>query len=336
MLISADFHTPVDPDVSLDHLYSAQSVIGRYINASPLMVMDGVRSRGGNRILLKAECLQPGGSFKIRGALNAIARLSPEQRRRGVVAYSTGNHARAVAMAARLFHATATIVMSPDAASAKIEAVCELGATVVMAAATSAARREMAESLADRKGLALIPPYDHFDVIHGQGTIALELLSAGLPRLTVLFVPIGGGGLIAGIAAGVKQLDPTVTVIGVEPEWEDDAYQSFQTGQRVVLPGPSASIADAVKVQTLGDLTFPRLHRFVDNVEHVPDDAIRQAMHIAHEACRLILEPAGAIALAAALAWRGQPDATLVAIASGSNTERIELPSDVAADQVAD
>jgi threonine dehydratase len=246
--------------------------------------------------------------------VNAIARLSSEQRRRGVVAYSTGNHARAVALAARLFDATATIVMSPDAASAKIEAVCELGATIVMAAATSAARREMAEALAREQGLALIPPYDHFDVIHGQGTIALELLSAGLPRPAVLFVPIGGGGLIAGIAAGVKQLDPTVMVIGVGPEWEDDAYQSFHIGQRVALPGPSASIADAIKVQTLGDLTFPRLRRFVDNVERVPDDALRQSMRVAHkEACRLILEPTGAIALAAALAWRAQSGATLVA-----------------------
>jgi threonine dehydratase len=316
-------------DVAPDRLRDARCAIAAHLRPTPLVDVDGRYSLGGNPILLKAESLQPGGSFKIRGALNVIIGLLPEQRRQGVIAYSTGNHARAVAMAARQFGASATIVMSPDAPAAKIDATQRLGAKIVMAEPTANARRALAEALAREHALSLIPPYDHLGIIAGQGTLGLELLDAGMPRPAAVFVPIGGGGLIAGVAACIKQLDPTIKVIGVEPEWENDAGQSFRHGARVALDGPSASMADAIKVQTLGDLTFPLIQRFVDDIVSVTEDEIADAMRVAVTASRLVLEPAGAVALAAALSY-SRPESSgmpLVAIASGGNVETGRLCS---------
>jgi threonine dehydratase len=273
----------------------------------------------GSPILIKAENLQPTGSFKIRGATHAIAQLTPTQRAAGVIAYSTGNHAQAVALAARRLAVRATIVMSPDVPAYKVAATEALGALVIMAAPSSAARRELAEELARSEGLSLIPPYDHLDVLAGQGTIGLEILEACRPG--AIWVPIGGGGLIAGIATAVKQVDPSVLIIGVEPEWENDAYQSFHTGQRVSLPTSSASIADAIRVQTLGDLTLPLIRQYVDDVVTVSEEAIAAATRLAAESIHLILEPAGALGLAASLQYSraladGRP---AVVIGSGGN-----------------
>jgi threonine dehydratase len=166
-------------------------------------------------------------------------------------------------------------------------------------------------------------------VIAGQGTLALELLDAGLPRPTAVFVPVGGGGLIAGVAAGLKQLDPAIKVVGVEPEWENDAQQSFRAGSRVALDKPSNSIADAIKVQVLGDLTFPLIQRYVDAIVSVTEEEIASALRVAFTAARMVLEPAGAVALAAALAYSALATGNdpLVAVASGGNVEMGRLCS---------
>lgn len=300
----------------------AHQLLGQHLRPTPVIELDRVHSPSGQSILVKAEALQPTGSFKIRGALHVLGSLSEDERRQGVIAYSTGNHAQAVAMAARRFGTRAVIVMSPDAPESKIAATRGFGAEIVMAEPTSAARRALAEQVARDRGLRLVPPYDDAQVITGQGTIAVELIQQ-LSDMAAVFVPIGGGGLISGVAAALKQLKPGIRIIGVEPELENDAQQSFAAGRRIALPGPSASSADAIKVQMLGDLTFPLIQRHVDSIVSVNESQIIEAMRLALAHARLWLEPAGAVALAAALAYDepagGKPP--LVAIGSGGNVD---------------
>jgi threonine dehydratase len=271
------------------------------------------------RIWLKAENLQPTGSFKIRGATNAISRLSPVQKARGVVAYSTGNHAQAVALAAQRAGIHATIVMSPDVPNDKIDATMRLGAKVLMADSTSEARRLLAERHAAERELALIPPYDDYSVMAGQASIGLEILSECQPSAVI--VPIGGGGLIAGVAAAIKQVSPMTRVIGVEPEWENDACLSFRQGRRLALPKSSASVADAIKVQVVGEKTFPLIQQYVDDIVLVTEEQIIQAIPFAEEHTGGSVEPAGALAVAAALfnSWSSLAPTDLVAIVSGGN-----------------
>ncbi|WP_119269814.1 threonine ammonia-lyase [Taklimakanibacter deserti] len=309
-------------DIAVERFHSAHQLLGRHLRPSPLIELDRVASVAGHAIMVKAECLQPTGSFKVRGALHVLGGLSQDERRRGVIAYSTGNHAQAVAMAARRFGTSAVIVMSPDAPKPKIKTTRDLGAEILMAEPSSAARRTLAEQIAHERGLKLVPPFDDADVITGQGTIAVELTQQIADAAAVL-VPIGGGGLISGIAAALKQLKPAIRILGVEPELENDAAQSFRAGQLVALPGPSASSADAIKVQKLGDLTFPLIQRHVDDVVTVTEEQIAHAMRVALASGRLWLEPAGAVALAAALAFGGLADrrAPLVAIGSGGNVD---------------
>jgi len=307
-------------DIPADHFSRAHRLIAEHLRPSPLIELDRVSSLAGHRILVKAECLQPTGSFKIRGAMHVVGSLSEIQRHQGVIAYSTGNHAQAVAMAARRFATRAVIVMSPDAPTPKIDATHELGAEILMAAPTSAARRALAELTAKERGLKLIPPYDDLEVIAGQGTIALELMQQ-IADAAAVFVPIGGGGLISGVAAALKQLKPSITIIGVEPDLENDALQSLHAGKRIALPGPSRSICDAIKVQMLGDLTFPLIRHYVDDIVSVTEEQIIRAMGIALTSGRLWLEPAGAVALAAALSFEGPAKTALplIAIGSGGN-----------------
>jgi threonine dehydratase len=309
-------------EISAESFLRAHELLGQHLRTSPLIELDRVTSLAGHRVMVKAECLQPTGSFKIRGALHVVGALSQEERRRGVIAYSTGNHAQAVAMAARRFGTSAVIVMSPDAPQSKILATHDLGAEILMADPTSAARRSLAERVAQERGLKLVPPFDDIDVITGQGTIAVEL-TRQIPDAAAVFVPIGGGGLISGIAMALRQLRPEVRIIGVEPELENDAAQSLKAGQLVALPGPSISSADAIKVQKLGDLTFPMIQRHVDDIVTVTEAEIARAMGVALTTGRLWLEPAGAVALAAALAFDKLADrqTPLVAVGSGGNVD---------------
>jgi threonine dehydratase len=212
-------------DITLLDFRMAQTMLAPHIITTPIVEASSLLTPAGHPILLKAENLQRSGPFKIRGASYGIAQLSQEQRRRGVIACSTGNHAQAVALAAQLQQIPATIVMSPDAPAFKFERTRKSGATIVWAEPTSQARRDLAEKLAEEHHLALIPPYDHRDILLGQGTIGLEIMEQCAPA--AVFVPIGGGGLIAGIALAVKFVNPSIRVIGVESEWKIGAWQSF-------------------------------------------------------------------------------------------------------------
>lgn len=306
-------------EIELSRIEAARKVLDGKVLYTPLVKVEGYTTPAGHSIYLKAENLQPTGSFKVRGATYALSRLNEAERKAGVIAYSTGNHAQAVAQAARQQGIRAVIVMSPDAPAFKVEATRRLGAEVVMSEPTSQARRRLAEEMAQAQGLTLIPPYDHPAVITGQGTIGLEILEQNQPA--AVFVPIGGGGLIARIAAAIKQRSPQVKVIGVEPEWENDAWQSFQQGQKVMLPAASATIADAIRVQVLGELTYPLICRYVDEIVTVSESEIAAATLLAARQTHLLLEPAGAVGFAAALAYQGNIANTgpVVALASGGN-----------------
>ena len=265
--------------VALAYIQHAREALKGKTLLTPLVQAGLTTTPGGNPIYLKAEYLQPTGSFKIRGATYCLSLLSESQRAAGVITYSTGNHALAVALAGSQPGIETTIVMSPDAPAFKVEATRHYGTTVLMSDPTSQARRELAERLAKERGLYLVPPYDSLDVMAGQGTIGLELLEQTTPA--AVFVPIGGGGLIAGIASAIKQSEPDVRVIGVEPEWENDTYQSFHSGRRVTLPASSASIADAIRVQTPGELTYPIIRRYVDDIVTVSEEEIASATLLA-------------------------------------------------------
>ena len=282
----------LNAQLSLGSLIEVQSRLEAAGVRTPLRATALQAEGSARRIWLKAENLQPTGSFKIRGATNAIAGLSPMQKARGVVAYSTGNHAQAVALAAQRAGIRATIVMSPDVPSSKIDATMRLGAEVLMADSSSEARRLFTERYAAKHELALIPPYDDYSVMAGQASIGLEILSECQPSAVI--VPIGGGGLIAGIATAVKQASPKTRVIGVEPEWENDAYLSFRQGRRLALPKPSASVADASKVQIIGKRTFPLIQQYVDDIVLVSEEQIIQAIPFAEEHTGGSVEPAGA------------------------------------------
>ena len=315
------------PFLSLEQIRDAQRALAiSGIPRTPCLELHDGRGRAGH-LFVKAENLLPTGSFKIRGATYRISRLSQEEKRRGVVAYSTGNHAQAVAKAARDQGLSATIVMSPDVPATKVASTERWGAQVVNAAPSSEARRMLAEQLAVERGLPIVPPYDDLVVIAGQGTIGLELIDdLPLSMPTIVYVPIGGGGLISGVAAALKQSRPEIRVVGVEPESENDAFLSFREGRIVALPGPSGSIADAIKVQQLGNLTFPLIRRFVDDVELVSEAEIARAVLIAAEEMKMIVEPGGAVGFAAAARAARTRPGQHVAILGGGNIppERLE------------
>jgi threonine dehydratase len=312
------------PELPLDRIRDAERVLSRSgLMRTPCLELQDGRPRPG-RLQAKAENLLPTGSFKIRGATYRISTLSGEERRRGVVAYSTGNHAQAVAKAARDQGVAATIVMSPDVPPMKIEATERWGARVVHAEPNSQARRALAEKLAAEQGLVIVPPYDDLAIMAGQSMIGLELAedlpsAEGIPGGITVYVPIGGGGLLAGVAAALKQSRPEIAVIGVEPELEDDAYRSFREGRIVALPGPSTSMADAIKVQQLGTLTFPLIRRFVDDIERVSEEEIAGAVLKAASAMKILVEPGGAVGLAAALRASETGPGLNVAVIGGGN-----------------
>jgi threonine dehydratase len=259
----------------------------------------------GAQVFLKCENFQRIGAFKFRGAYNAVSRLSPEQLARGIAAYSSGNHAQAVALAARELGSTATIVMPEDTPASKRDATAGYGAQIVTYDRYSGDRVAIGEALAAERGLALIPPYEHPHVIAGQGTAALELIEE-TDDLGALLVPVGGGGLIAGSATAAKGLRPAIRVVGVEPEAGDDTKQSLAAGRRVAIPVPR-TIADGQAAEIPGELTFSINRRLVDEVVLVSDDEIRAAMRFAFERLKIVTEPSGASALAALLAGRLEP-----------------------------
>ena len=266
---------------------------------TPVVTSATLDERTGARVFLKAENLQRIGAFKFRGAYNTVAQLTPEQRRGGVVAFSSGNHAQGVALAAKLLGVPATIVMPEDAPAAKLAATRGYGAEVVTYDRARMNRAELAASLADERGATLVPPYDHPHIIAGQGTVALELIEDTGP-LDVLLVCLGGGGLLAGCTLAAVETSPGVRIYGVEPEAGDDWVRSWREDRIVSIPVPQ-TIADGQQTQAPGELTWPIVRRHAAGVVTVSDDEIRAAMRFAFERLKLVLEPSGASALAALL-----------------------------------
>jgi threonine dehydratase len=274
----------------------------------------------GARVFFKCENLQRSGAFKFRGAYNALSRLSDEQKRRGVLTFSSGNHAQAVALAGRLLGVPCTIVMPDDAPAVKLQAVLDYGGEVVTYDRRTMVREELAERLAAERDLVLIPPYDHAEIIAGQGTAAKELIEeAG--ALDVLLVPCGGGGLLSGSAIAAGALSPGCRVIGVEPAAGDDATRSFKTGTLQTVSNPD-TIADGARTSSLGALTFPLVLRHVQDMVTVDDAAIIRAMRRLWERLKLVVEPTGALGAAALFEGRAEVESARVGvILSGGNVD---------------
>ena len=282
------------------------------------------RSEQGSALYFKLESLQPTGAFKLRGAYNKISSLSPEDRRRGIVAHSSGNHARAVAYAALALGVKATIVMPRGASLVKLDATEELGAEVVLVGPGSAERSRKAEELAEEQGYVPVPPYDDEVLMAGQGTIGAEILE-DLPDVETVLVPVSGGGLIGGISAAIKLARPEVRVIGVEPELAADARASLKSGRLVEFPADQVArtVADGLRVQKLGETPFEHIRAFVDDIVAVSEEEILEAMRRLVLRVRLVAEPSGAVTFAAYLFHReGLPTSRLtVAVISGGNVE---------------
>jgi threo-3-hydroxy-L-aspartate ammonia-lyase len=291
--------------VTLDDVRDAARRIAGVAHRTPVVRSRTLDELVGAEVFVKCENLQRVGAFKFRGAYNAIAHLTPEQLAKGIATYSSGNHAQAVALAARERGSTAVIVMPEDTPRSKLDAVAGYGAEIVTYDRYTGDREAIGRRLAEDRGMTLIPPYEHPHVIAGQGTATLELL-ADSGGLDALVVPVGGGGLIAGSAVAAKGTDASIRVVGVEPEAGDDTKRSLAAGSRVSI-GVPRTIADGQMATVPGELTFSINRELVDEVVLVSDAEIVAALRFAFDRLKLVLEPSGATGLAALLAGRMQP-----------------------------
>jgi threonine dehydratase len=306
--------------VTLDDIHEARKRLDGIAVRTPLIPLEW----NGRKLYLKPENLQPIGAFKLRGAYNKIASLTDEERARGVITYSSGNHAQGVAYAARALATKAVIVMPRNAPAIKREATVALGAEVVFVGPSGVERQIKAEELAAEHGYVIIPPYDDEKIIAGQGTAGLEILE-DLPEVDLVLVPIGGGGLISGISTAIKSVRPDAKVIGVEPELAADAQASFRAGKIVKFPAEQvlSTSADGLRSQYVGTLTFEHIRRHVDDVVTVSEEDIFNAMRILAENPKSIAEPSGAVAPAAWFYHRDSLPASnhTVAVISGGNID---------------
>jgi threonine dehydratase len=282
--------------VRYEDIAAAALRIAGQAHRTPVLTSDAVNQRTGALVFFKCENFQRMGAFKFRGAYNALARLPPEARKHGVLAYSSGNHAQAVALAGRELGIAATIVMPRDAPAVKLDATRGYGAEVVLYDAKTQNRESLAREIAASRGLTLIPPFDHPDIIAGQGTAAKELIEDTGP-LDYLFVPCGGGGLISGSALAAAALSPGCKVIGVEPEAGDDATRSFKSGTLQTCSNPD-TIADGARTASLGSLTFPMVLALVNDMTTVGDAALLGTMRYLMERLKIVVEPTGALGAA--------------------------------------
>jgi threonine dehydratase len=300
--------------VTLDEIRAARERIRPAAKLTPLV---DVSSLAGRPLWLKCESLQPGGAFKIRGAYNMVAQLSDDQRRRGVITYSSGNHGQAVAIAARALGAPAVVVMPTTAPKIKVEGAKGFGAEVIFAGTTSLHRRAKAEEIAAERDLTMVPPFDHEWIIAGQGTLGLEILEQ-CPEVGTVLAPIGGGGLVSGVSAAIKQSKPGVTVIGIEPSGAATMKNAIDAGEVRTLEG-AKSIADGLMAARPGDLNFAHVRTFVDRIDTVDDSEIAAAVRWLFLRARIVAEPSGAASVAAALRESAAYPSPVVAIISGGN-----------------
>jgi threonine dehydratase len=286
---------------------------------TPVMSSRTLNERLGAEVFLKCENLQRIGAFKFRGAYNAMARLSTDEQRRGVITFSSGNHAQAVALVGRLLGIATCVVMPADAPVIKREATKGYGAEVILYDPKVRRREDIAQELQEQRGYTMIPPFDHIDVVAGQGTAALELCQQ-IAGLDALLVPCGGGGLLSGCAIAAKRLNATCRVIGVEPEVADDATRSFYSGSLQTVHNPP-TIADGTRTPSLGRVTFPLVLRFVDAMETVSEEAIQEAVRVLFYRLKLVVEPSGALGLAALLSDKTHARGRVGVILSGGNID---------------
>lgn len=308
----------IEQAVTLDHIRAAAARLAAVAVTTPVMRAPVLDDHTGGQVLVKCENLQRTGSFKFRGAYNALACLPPERLTRGVIAFSSGNHALAVAIAAAMLNTTALIVMPADAPPTKLAAVKHLGATVVTFDRYSDDRFALTNQLAAERDLTLIPPYDHHDVIAGAATTTLQLLEQTGP-VDVLVLPLGGGGQLAGAGVVTAALSPHTRLIGVETATGDKNRRSLQAGRRVRIPVPR-TIADGVTGEIPGKLTFPLIQQHVDEILVVDDKEITTALAVLFDQLKLVVEPSGALATAAVLAGRvnAQRQRTAVVLSGGN------------------
>ena len=315
--------------VTLDEIRAARERIRSAARVTPLLYVPWPRLGTAREapaapeapaLGLKAESLQPMGAFKIRGAFNMIAQLPPEDLKRGVITYSSGNHGQAVAMAAQKLGAPAVIVMPTTAPAVKVEGCKGYGAEVIMEGTTSLQRQARAERIAGERGLTIVPPFDHRAIIIGQGTTGLEILEQ-CPEVATVFVPAGGGGLASGVGAAIKLSKPSVRIVAVEPQGAPKMTKSIEAGHPVTLAS-SASIADGLMNLRPGDITFAHIRAFVDEVVTVNEEAIASTVGWLFRNARLVVEPSGAVTTAAVALGLGGADlgkGPIVAIVSGGN-----------------
>ena len=311
------------PDTALptyDDVLAAAGRIAGHAHRTPVMTSRLLDEELGAQVFFKCENLQRMGAFKFRGAFNALARFTPAQRKAGVVAFSSGNHAQGIALSARLLGIPATILMPQDAPASKIAATRGYGAEVVIFDRFKDDREQLCRDLAQQRGMTLIPPYDHADVLAGQGTAAKELFEEVGP-LDAFFVPLGGGGLLSGSALATRALSPACKLYGVEPEAGNDGQQSFRKGSIVHIDTPK-TIADGAQTQHVGNITFPIIRRDVDDVLTATDAELVECMRFMAARMKLLVEPTGCLGLAAARKMKADLQGKRVGVLlSGGNVD---------------
>jgi threonine dehydratase len=310
-----------DTQLTIDDVRAAAERLANRIYRTPVIASQPFDDASGCRVFFKCENLQIAGSFKIRGALNKLRSLTAAERGRGVIAYSSGNHAQGVALAAQMVGTSAIICMPTDAPALKVEATRGYGAEIVFYDRLKDDRAAVARRLADETGRVLVPPYDDPAIMAGQGTAALELFEE-VPALDALVTPVGGGGLMAGCSTVARSLAPQITVVGVEADTANDTYLSLQKGERVTIP-PPPTIADGIRPQSPGELTFPILRRNLTAIALVSDAEIVAAVRFLALRARIIVEPTGAVGAAAVLTGKlGVPRGARVGVVlSGGNVD---------------
>ena len=307
-------------DHMFDRIQAAKKRLSGQAHVTPVLTSRTLDERAGASVYLKCENYQRVGAFKFRGAYNAMSQLAEEDRKRGVITHSSGNHAQAIALVGRLLGIQTTIVMPNDAPATKRAATEAYGATVVEYDPAETTREKISRDLAERHAYKLIPPYDHIDIVAGQGTAALELLDK-VKSLDMLLVPCGGGGLLSGSAIAAKNMAPGCRVIGIEPELADDATRSFQTGTLHTVKNPP-TIADGTRTPSLGEeVTFPLVLKYVDDMKTVSEEAIISAVKFLFYRMKLVVEPSGALGVAALLDGRMRPGGRVGVIISGGNID---------------
>jgi threonine ammonia-lyase medium form len=307
--------------VTFTDVQAAAARLHGQAHRTPIITSETFDQIAGCRVYFKCENLQRAGAFKFRGAYNALSLLTAEQRQRGVAAFSSGNHAQGLALAAKMLGVPATIVMPSDAPAIKMEATRGYGAEVVPYDRLTGDREAIARQLARERGLAVIPPFDHPHIIAGQGTAAMELFE-DIPDLDFLLAPVGGGGLISGCATAAKAMQPDVRVIGVETEPANDAWQSLRTGKRVTIPVPD-TIADGIRTTSLGIITFKIMQRLVEDIVLVTDAEVIETMRFMLIRMKLLAEPTGAVPVAALMMRKiqGVEGKQVGVIVSGGNAD---------------